>query len=165
MAKKKNRQKTPPNPAAKAAALNRLEKKLGPPDPNKYTRDGAKSGTARSTPTPIRSKHPADVNPPSRTSGSSPTEMSAANKKAKRGKPRSGSAAARQGSVMTCRECLRTKPLNQFPNPRRKRCEACGGQPQSSSVRYKLTVAETELTTVERNACAAISPGDNNLDL
>ena len=134
MAKKNNRQKTPPNPAAKAAALKRLEKKLGPPDPNKYKRDGTKTGTARSTATPIQSKHPADVNPPSRTSISSPTGTAASNKKAKRGKPKSNSASTRQGSVMTCCECLRTKPLKQFPNPRRKRCEACGGQPQSSSV-------------------------------
>jgi hypothetical protein len=29
---------------------------------------------------------------------------------------------------MTCRECLRAKPLNAFPDPSRRRCADCGGQ-------------------------------------
>lgn len=37
--------------------------------------------------------------------------------------------------TITCRECLQTKPLSAFPNPRRRRCEDCGGQPQARSVR------------------------------
>lgn len=37
--------------------------------------------------------------------------------------------------TMTCRECLRTKPLGAFPNPKVRRCEACGGQESSTSVR------------------------------
>jgi hypothetical protein len=37
--------------------------------------------------------------------------------------------------TMICRECLRTKSLSAFPNPRVRRCEACGGQESSSSVR------------------------------
>ncbi len=37
--------------------------------------------------------------------------------------------------TMICRECLRALSLSAFPNPRVRRCEACGGQESSSSVR------------------------------
>jgi hypothetical protein len=38
-------------------------------------------------------------------------------------------------TTMTCRECLRAKPLNAFPDPSRRRCADCGGQPPRRSVR------------------------------
>lgn len=34
-----------------------------------------------------------------------------------------------------CRECLKTKPMSAFPNPRRSKCDDCGGQPPSRSIR------------------------------
>ena len=39
-----------------------------------------------------------------------------------------------EGNVQ-CRECLRVYKRIQLPNPRRRVCEDCGGQPESSSVR------------------------------
>lgn len=44
-------------------------------------------------------------------------------------------------STLVCRECLRSKPLSDFPNPKSRRCEACGGQARSSSVRTVSGVA------------------------
>lgn len=37
--------------------------------------------------------------------------------------------------VVQCRECLRSYKRIQLPNPRRRVCENCGGQPESTSVR------------------------------
>lgn len=36
---------------------------------------------------------------------------------------------------VTCRECLRTYKRVELPNPRRRVCENCGGQPESKSIR------------------------------
>ena len=38
-------------------------------------------------------------------------------------------------STIVCRECLRAKPPSAFPNPKRRRCEDCGGQSSQNSVR------------------------------
>lgn len=37
--------------------------------------------------------------------------------------------------MKSCRECLKSKPIAAFPNPRRARCLECGGQPEERSVR------------------------------
>ncbi len=38
-------------------------------------------------------------------------------------------------TTMQCRECLREKPMKDFPNPRRRKCADCGGTPAGTSVR------------------------------
>lgn len=56
-------------------------------------------------------------------------------KAAKQMKPKPATRAApRPLPTLTCRECLKTKPISKFPDPARKRCEACGGQPRSRSI-------------------------------
>ena len=42
---------------------------------------------------------------------------------------------SRPAKVITCRECLRSKSEHAFPDPRTRRCENCGGQPPSRSIR------------------------------
>lgn len=41
----------------------------------------------------------------------------------------------RKPETKQCRECLKIKPLSEFPNQRISRCEACGVRPPSRSVR------------------------------
>lgn len=38
-------------------------------------------------------------------------------------------------TTVKCRECLRSYKRLELPNPRRRVCEACGGQPESTSIR------------------------------
>jgi hypothetical protein len=53
----------------------------------------------------------------------------------KPGKGKKGSADPYLEGVVQCRECLRSYKRIQLPNPRRRVCEDCGGQPESTSVR------------------------------
>ena len=70
-----------------------------------------------------------------RTGATNPTKRSTA-KQVGSGKQPSRQRSARPPSGMkTCRECLRTKPISEFPDPSRPRCADCGGVPRSKSVR------------------------------
>lgn len=42
---------------------------------------------------------------------------------------------SKNSTAKVCRECLRSKPISAFPNAKSSRCEDCGGQPASPSVR------------------------------
>ena len=46
-----------------------------------------------------------------------------------------GERAPKQVTSKICRECLKEKPISAFPNPRRAKCESCGGLPVDISVR------------------------------
>jgi hypothetical protein len=72
-----------------------------------------------------RSASPAST--AARTGSSQPSSAAAAKA--------STSARKSPRGTMICRECLRAQPVSAFPNPRARRCEDCGGQEGSSSVR------------------------------
>lgn len=86
---------------------------------------------------PKRKPSPATASAPVRASASALKQVTPAQRPGAT-KPVAAPAKSRpikNPSTKVCRECLRSKPISAFPNPKVRRCEDCGGRPASRSVR------------------------------
>ena len=123
----------PPTPPPKPRNTKKRPSKKRTASPAPLVAKGAPSGTSLITSRPPQQNSQQPVARTQPDPGPAATKHEATQEKTSR---RSQNQNQKQSAkTMTCRECLRTKSINAFPDPSRRRCGACGGQPRSRSVR------------------------------
>lgn len=118
---------SPPRPrTGRLAGASGSPRESLAPEPRPSSRDRTKAG-----PIPLRD---AAVLMPLAQARKDATLAKKAAAKARRDK-KGSTLTSKRPPTKRCRECLRELSPNRFPNPRVPRCEDCGGQPPSKSVR------------------------------